>query len=90
MMRRAFLSLLLLSACAHTPAEPRVITQQVSVPVAVPCHPKLQPEPDYPDTDARIKAAPDDIFVLSQALLAGRELRTQRIQELTAALSACQ
>jgi hypothetical protein len=52
------------------------------------CHPKLGPEPAYPDTDAALQATPD-IFEGVKLLLEGRLERIQRDREKSAALAAC-
>jgi len=80
---------LLLIGCATPPTPPvRVVTQEVKVAVPVPCAPRLGPEPDYPDTEAALLAAPN-IFERVKLLVAGRLLRIQRDAEKTAALNEC-
>lgn len=75
------------SMCA-TPT-PRVVTQEVQVPVAVSCVPaNLRAAPDYPDTDDALKAAPgaaDRMLMLG----AGRQLRSQRLAELEPVVHGC-
>lgn len=78
-----------LAACATTKPEPQIVTKEVQVPVMVKCHPDIGPEPDYPDTDARLKAAPD-LFSKVQLLVAGRLMRLSRDAVKSAALSACE
>ncbi len=85
----AILAAMLLAACASTtPSEPTVQVRTVDVPIAVRCRPDLGPEPNYPDTDAALKAAPD-LFSRVRLLLAGRLMRIARDGEKSAALQAC-
>jgi len=77
-----------LAGCATRGPE-RVVTQTVDVPVPVHCHPVLGPEPDYADSDAALKAAPDDVHWVAD-LLKGRLQRIQRDVEKSAALTACE
>ena len=88
-------AMVLLASCAGTtPApEPRVITREVAVPVPdYSCQrgvlERLGPEPEYPDREAALVAAPN-IFERVKLLLAGRVLRIQRDIEKSAALRAC-
>lgn len=81
-------TLALLLGCA-APARPAFQMPERLVPVAVQCRPDIGPEPNYPDTDAALRAAPD-IFVRVRLLLAGRLMRTARARELQAALARCQ
>jgi hypothetical protein len=83
----AVLMSLAMSACATTP-EPRIVTQEVKVPVPVPCKPNLGPEPAYADTEEALKAAPG-LYERVQLLLAGRLQRIARDREKDAALKAC-
>ena len=78
---------MMLAACAHKPL-PSVEYRTVTVAVPVRCAPKLGPEPDYPDTDAKLKAATDD-FDWVKRLVAGRLMRIARDAEKSAALAAC-
>lgn len=78
-----------LAACATTKPEPQIVTKEVQIPVMVKCHPDIGPEPDYPDTDAKLKAAPD-LFSKVQLLVAGRIMRMSRDAVKSAALSACE
>lgn len=73
-----------LAGCA-TP-EPRVVTKEVRVPVAVTCAPPMPPAPTY-----AADAAPLDgtIFDLVQALLIDREQRKISELSLRAALEGC-
>lgn len=83
------LAILALGGCAHNVAKVRPVEyREVKVAVPVRCDPKLGPEPDYPDTDARLKAATDD-FDWVKRLVAGRLMRIARDAEKTAALAAC-
>lgn len=77
--------LLAMAACASTRPKP---IQSVATPVPVACRPSLAPEPDWPDTDAALRAAPD-LFERVRLLAAGRLLRIARDRELTAALEGC-
>ena len=77
------------SGCASAPPQPQSIqVRTVELPTPVRCRPELGPEPDYPDTDAALRAAPD-LFARVGLLLAGRLLRIARDQEKSAALAAC-
>ncbi len=75
MKRLAIIPLIALAACASRPAEPKIVIQEVKVPVAVSCVSKdFKDRPDTPDTDEALKATPGiDQFV--QLLLAGRTIR---------------
>lgn len=88
----AAMMLLALFGCAARPAPPDPVVpvqlQPVKEAVPVRCAPNIGPEPDYPDTDAALKAAPN-LFERVKLLLAGRLLRIQRDQEKTAALDGC-
>jgi len=77
----------LLTGCATHP--PQVVTKEVDIPVPVHCAPKLGTEPDYLDSDAKLKAAPN-IVAWAKALAEGRLQRIQRDVEKTAALTACE
>jgi hypothetical protein len=74
----------LLSACATTP-EPIIRTVEVRVPVAVSCVPDIFPgQPDYPPVD---DGAPDAEWLA--AILAGDEMRRDRIADLEAVVDGC-
>lgn len=79
---------LALAAC-QTPAEPKIVTKEVAVPVAKSCVPAgFRDPPVTPDTDAAIKAAPGPGELL-QLLAAGRVLYRQWITEATPVIRAC-
>lgn len=78
---------LFLTACASTP-EPRIITKEVRIPIAIKCAADPGADPQFADTPDALKAAAD-IFVRVQLLLAGRAQRNARITELTAANAGC-
>lgn len=85
------LAAMMLVGCATTDGpepEPRVVIQRVEVPVPVPCDPAIGPEPDYPDTDAALRAAPN-IFERAKLLAAGRLMRIARDVEKSVALAKC-
>lgn len=88
-----FVAALALAACAGKVVErpePIVVTQEVKVPVPVPCATlqALGPEPTYPDTDAALKAAPS-IFARVKLLAQGRLMRITRLAEYEVAKAAC-
>lgn len=87
-MRRVVGLCLLLGACATNPLTPQVVVKEVQIPVAERCRPDIGPEPNYPDTAAAVKAAPD-LFTLTQILLAGRVMRISRDAVKSAALAGC-
>lgn len=92
-MNKVFLlPVLLVAACAHTPAppEPQVVTVEVPVPVAQPCVPRqVSPTPpEYVDTDDALRAA-RDAAERFQLLWAGRSQRNSRLAELEPVVSAC-
>lgn len=86
---QAFSAILALSltACAHT-AEPTVRTVEVAVPIHAPCTATPPTEPDYADTDDKLRNAPDHIERV-KLLLIGRLQRIAHDQELHAYASAC-
>jgi hypothetical protein len=77
-----------LTACATTPADPRIVVKEVPTAVPVACKPNLPPAPIYPDT-AEALAASTDIFTGVQLLIAGRLLRIAREGQLKAAVAGC-
>jgi hypothetical protein len=80
---------LLMTACATKP-DPviRYVTQEVRVPVSVPCDPDIGPEPTYAASPEAIQAAPD-IFRLTVLILAELQQRKARDEVKTAAIEAC-
>lgn len=76
-----------MAGCAHTSPRP-VEYRETKVVVAQRCSPNLGPEPDYPDTDAKLKVATDD-FDWVKRLVAGRIMRIARDAQKTAALATC-
>lgn len=92
-MTRALSLALLLTACATTPPEPRIVTQRVEVPVDDPrcareAIARLGPAPNYPDSDSALRAV-ENVFAGVQLLQAGRILRIAREAALVAAMEAC-
>lgn len=80
-------ALILFAGCATSGPRP-IEYREVQVAVPVKCVPKLGPEPDYPDTDAKLAAATDD-FDWVKRLAAGRLMRIARDLEKSAALAGC-
>ncbi len=83
----------LLSGCAGRPQsvpEPivRAVTVKVATPVPCPALDALGPEPEYPDTDQAIAAAPS-IGPLAALYAKGRAMRVQRLLEYATARAAC-
>lgn len=78
---------LTLAACA-TPSEPRIVVKEVKIAVPVACSADPGPDPNYPDTDAALRSAPN-LYERTKLLLAGRLLRMGREVELKAANSGC-
>ena len=70
------LASVMLAGCAHDPG--KIELQTVNVPVPVHCKPNIKPSETFPDTDQALKSAPD-IFERVKLLLAGRDLRTARV-----------
>jgi hypothetical protein len=94
-MIRPIVLALLLTACATTQApEPRIVVQEVRVPVDDPAcareaRDRLRAEaPNYPDTDEALRRAAS-AFEGAQLLLAGRILRIAREAAIMGALEAC-
>ncbi|MCA3713107.1 MAG: hypothetical protein IM667_11405 [Phenylobacterium sp.] len=82
----ALLSAGSLAACA-TPDLPPPI--EIKVPVPVPCvSAQLPGPPDYPDTAAALRAAPD-LAEFTRLLAAGWPLREARLKALEAAIEPC-
>ena len=81
---------LALAGCATNEApEPEVRTVTVRVPVAVSCVPESLPgPPDYPDTDAALRQAPDAAARYG-LIVAGRVLRIQRAAEAEPVIDGC-
>lgn len=77
----------------RAPPESIVQTVEVRVPVDDPACPRealarLGPSPDYPDSDAALRAAAD-LFERVRLLMAGRALRMPREAALSEALAVC-
>lgn len=81
----------LLAGCQTAPQpEPKIITQTVDVPVAVPCIVDTVPEaPAYVDTDQALTAPGVDGPRRYQLVTAGREQRNNRLALLEALLAEC-
>lgn len=84
---------LLAGGCATAPSEPsepqiRTVTVHVPQPIPCPALAQLGDEPEYPDTDAAIRAA-DNVAELAFLFATGRKLRIQRLKEYEAAATAC-
>jgi hypothetical protein len=89
MTRLALLLALSLTACTTTRPEPRVITQQVLVPVSQSCVPaELGGPPAYPDDDASLRAAVDGAARYA-LVAAGRLLRMARQAETESVIVSC-
>ena len=71
-----------------TMREPAVRTVEVAVPIHAPCTATPPTEPDYADTDDKLRNAPDHIERV-KLLLIGRLQRIAHDQELHAYASAC-
>ena len=82
------LAALAIAGCATTPAEPRVVTKEVRVPIAVKCAADPGLDPAYADTPDALKAAAG-LFDKVKLLLAGRAQRDARLAELKAANAGC-
>lgn len=76
-----------LTACATT-SEPRVVTKEVKVPVAVNCTSNIPPPSSYPDTDAALRGAAN-IGERVKLIMAGRNVRDAEILELRASVAGC-
>lgn len=71
-----------------TMREPEVRTVEVRVPVAVPCTATPPVEPEWADTDEKLRDAPDHVARV-RALVIGRLQRIAHDQELHAYAVAC-
>lgn len=83
--------LVLLAGCGTTKdIEPRVVIQEVKVPVGVDCVPKnyVKDRPEYADSDSALRAAPD-AAARYQLLWAGRGLRIAREVENEIVIAGC-
>ena len=78
---------LALVGCAHN-SEPTVRTVEVFVPVHAPCEATPPVEPEWADTDEKLRDAPDHVARV-RLLLIGRLQRVAHDQELHAYASAC-
>lgn len=79
------------AGCATTPKPqtPIVVEHETAVPVVGGCVPaSLGAAPDYPDTDAALKAAPNGAKRY-QLMAAGRPLRVARLNELETVVAGC-
>jgi hypothetical protein len=82
-------ALVLVSCGSNVKPEPEIRIQRVEVPVAVACVPESLPGPrEYPDTDEALRAA-TDAAVRVGLIVAGRELRTQRLAEVEPVIAGC-
>ena len=90
MNRLAILALVALSACGSTGlAEPKIVVQEVKVPVAVACVSKDFPDmPAVPDTDTALKAAPA-LDAYQKLLEAGRDVRDTWIKSARVQIDIC-
>lgn len=86
MKRLILIGALVLAGCATKPAQPRVETLEVKLPVSVPCAPTLPPKPAYAADAVDLGA---DLFALVQALLIDREQRKEREAVLEGAIDGC-
>lgn len=83
----AALAALTLTACSTT-SEPRIVTKEVKVPVAVNCTSNIPPPAQHPDSDAALRGAPS-LAERVKLLLAGRATRSAEIVELRASVAGC-
>jgi hypothetical protein len=89
MNRAAFVALALMAAgCASLPVQAPQPPITIEKPIPVSCVPKLGAQPEYPDSDAALKAAPST-FDRIKLLVAGRLMRIAYQAKLEAALAAC-
>ena len=74
---------LILSGCATKDApkpEDRIVTVDVQTVVREKCKDARPAAPEYPDTDPKLAAVPDDdYFTLAKLFRAGRDLRDARL-----------
>lgn len=85
----ALLALALTGCAAQQPTEPTVVTHDVNMPVTVACVPdNLGAVPNYVDTDAALKSAPD-AAARYQLLGVGRGQRKARLNELEIVIEGC-
>jgi hypothetical protein len=85
-----FICILCVYGCA-APVQPPLPPITIKVPVAVACikdHSALA-APNFPDTDAALKAAPN-VFERVKLIVSGRLLRMAYEVKLEAALSGCE
>lgn len=89
-MKKVLLVLLLAGCAAQAPPEPIIITKEVKVAVPVQCSAleSIGAEPDYPDTDQALAAAPN-LFERVKLLLQGRIMRADRLAQYHVAKVTC-
>lgn len=93
---------LLLAACVGDPKPATtIITHNLPTPVPTPCAPALGPTPDFPDTDAKLRAIDPypnpvtreqklaNLFAEVKAIAAGRPMHFAWEAKQSAALAAC-
>lgn len=79
---------LALAACGGVPkGAPEVRTVEVKVPVAVPCDPKVSPEPDWTEVERQLHS-PEAAEMLRGAY-AGYKMARAYIREQATGLKAC-
>lgn len=81
-----FISLIFLTACSTTPPGIKIVTQEVKVPVSVPCKVKTPTKPDFNFDKLKIE---DNLETKTRSLLADRLLHLGYETELEAALNSC-
>lgn len=72
--------------------EPRLVLRDVPMPVVVRCKDARPAAPDFPDTDEKIAAVPDDpgaIFTLATIYRAARELYLSRLAQDDVQIRSC-
>lgn len=77
-----------MAACNTVTPEPKIVTHEVKVPVAVKCSADPGPRPTFADTPEAIRAA-KDVFERVKLILAGREQRDAWIGKVEAANGGC-